>query len=521
MRRKNILAGMLLGIALVFAVGCGKDADAQEGGMNVTSTQQPDDAETGGDEKNDEPGQPEDEMENETDAEDKNSGTGNGEDEKENGQAGSEDATPEPTQVGIPPVPTLTPTAAVTQQPSQEAGEGADAKTPEEIYQDMIARSLLSTGNNYRVKKVLEKARNGEDVLLGYIGGSITEGANASDATCYVTKSYDAFVELTGAKDKGNVSYVNAGLGGTSSALGIMRYDRDIVELSGKLPDIVFIEFSVNDWQEPTKGEAFESLIRRIYSAENEPAVVLVFAVFQSRWNMQSDYIPLGKLYGLPMISILDAVVPALDVDHTLDEDLFFSDIYHPTQYGHGIMADCIQYMFEQLDAAEEDEPYTMPEKSWYGDTYEHVALIDAARQEAVTELTAGGFSENDKTLGNYRYGERPKTFPDNWMHGADGGSEAFEMKLTCKGLLMAYKQSSDKKFGSVDVYVDGEFVMKVDGCSDGGWNNPVPVQIIKGREEAEHTVEIRMSEGSEGKAFSILAFAAGLEEEAADGKKE
>ena len=88
------------------------------------------------------------------------------------------------------------------------------------------------------VKKVLEKARNGEDVLLAYIGGSITEGANATDETCYVTKSYDGFVELTGAKEAGNVSFVNAGLGGTSSALGIMRYDRDIVEYTGKQPGI-------------------------------------------------------------------------------------------------------------------------------------------------------------------------------------------------------------------------------------------------------------------------------------------
>lgn len=515
MGRKNILAGMLLGMALLFAAGCGKDADAEKGSANVTGTAQTDGTEPNEGQKKDGTGQ----MEDGADAGKEDSEIRDGEGGKENGQQNSEDATPEPTQVGIPPVPTLTPAATIT--PEISGGADEDTRTPEEIYQDMIERSLLSAGNNYRVKKVLEKARNGEDVLLGYIGGSITEGANASDATCYVTKSYDGFVELTGTKDKGNVSFVNAGLGGTSSALGIMRYDRDIVELSGKLPDIVFIEFSVNDWQEPTKGEAFESLIRRVYSAENEPAVVLVFAVFKSRWNMQSDYTPLGKLYGLPMISILDAVVPALDVEHTLDEDLFFSDIYHPTQYGHGIMADCIQYMFEQLDAAAADEPYTMPEKSWYGDTYEHVVMIDAARQDAVTELSPGSFSENDKTLGSYRYGEKPKTFPDNWMHGTDGGAEAFKMKLTCKGLLMAYKQSSDKKFGSVDVYVDGEFVMKVDGYSDGGWNNPVPVQIIKGREEAEHTVEIRMSEGSQEKAFSILAFAAGMEGEAADGGKE
>lgn len=421
----------------------------------------------------------------------------------------------EPTEpAGVPPVPTLT----VTPTPlPEEDTTGEDERTAEEIYQDMLARSLLSEGNNYRIKKVLEKARNGEEVMLAYIGGSITEGANTSDATCYVTKSYEGFVELAGAEAAGNVSYVNAGMSGTSSALGIMRYDRDIVERTGKQPDIVFIEFSVNDWQEPTKGEGFESLIRRVYGAENEPAVVLIFSVFQSRWNMQSDYTPLGKLYGLPMISILDAVVPALDEEHTLTDELFFSDIYHPTQYGHKIMADCISYMFAQLDAAETDEPYMMPEKSWYGDLYENVVMVDAVRENEGVVISAGSFSETDEALGTFRYDKSLKTFPDNWMHGAENGDEAFQMTLTCKGLLMAYKQSNDKKFGSVDVYVDGEFLVKLDGYSEGGWNNPVPVQLIHEKEAAEHMVEIRMSEGSQEKAFSILAFAAGVKDDAAE----
>ena len=81
------------------------------------------------------------------------------------------------------------------------------------------------------------------------------------------------------------------------------------------------------------------------------------------------------------------------------------------------IMADCINYMFEQLDAAKADEPYAMPKKSYNGGSYEHVAMIDRVRQDLVTELSEGGFSGNDTALGNYRYGEKPKTFPDNWMH--------------------------------------------------------------------------------------------------------
>lgn len=45
-----------------------------------------------------------------------------------------------------------------------------------EEYQAMIAKSLLSTGNNQRLKNAIEKAKRGEEITIAYIGGSITQG---------------------------------------------------------------------------------------------------------------------------------------------------------------------------------------------------------------------------------------------------------------------------------------------------------------------------------------------------------
>ena len=47
-------------------------------------------------------------------------------------------------------------------------------------YQDMLKAGVLHTGNSIRLKKVVEKARAGERITLAAIGGSITEGAGAS-----------------------------------------------------------------------------------------------------------------------------------------------------------------------------------------------------------------------------------------------------------------------------------------------------------------------------------------------------
>jgi hypothetical protein len=46
-------------------------------------------------------------------------------------------------------------------------------------YHNMIAKSLLSKGNNKRLKAAMEKAERGDDVTIAYIGGSITQGTGA------------------------------------------------------------------------------------------------------------------------------------------------------------------------------------------------------------------------------------------------------------------------------------------------------------------------------------------------------
>lgn len=54
-----------------------------------------------------------------------------------------------------------------------------------------------------------------------------------------------------------NVQYVNAGLSGTPSKLGILRLDRDVLAYE---PDICFIEFAVNDGTETDYQNAYESI---------------------------------------------------------------------------------------------------------------------------------------------------------------------------------------------------------------------------------------------------------------------
>ncbi len=363
-------------------------------------------------------------------------------------------------------------------------------------YDAMIARSLVSSGNNFRLKAAIAKARGGSDVNIAYIGGSITEGAGASvNGNCYASMSAASFRTLFT-----HGTLINAGMSGTPSTLGMIRYKRDVVDrLGGQNPDIVFIEFAVNDYGEPTNGAAYESMVRDILSAPNSPAVVLVFAVFPTMWNIQDTYIPVGSAYGLPMISIKDAISPEI-ASGALTTGRFFADQYHPNDYGHQVMSDCTTHLFQTVDGeAAALTDIVFPGSPVKGLQYQGIKMIDSITSQGAS-ITKGSFSGTDSTLGTFLYAPTRFTFPDNWYQ-TGGTTTPFSMTLNCSNLLIVYKQSSSSSFGTAQVTVDGPVVKNLNAYSSSGWNNPM-TDIVPISASGSHTVTVSCPSN-----FSILAF--------------
>ena len=135
-------------------------------------------------------------------------------------------------------------------------------RIPDSKYEEIIKKSLVSKGNNYLVKQVLAKMRAGEEVIVSAIGGSVTEGAGPSSYTQgYAYQFKDLFIEKYAA-NKDNVKFIPAGIGGTPSPMGLVRYQKDVVEKGGRNPDLLVIEFAVNDWLECSNTRAMEYLVR-------------------------------------------------------------------------------------------------------------------------------------------------------------------------------------------------------------------------------------------------------------------
>ncbi len=407
--------------------------------------------------------------------------------------------------------------------------DGFDVPEPEEefpvdftspYYEGMLDKAIMQTGNNYRLKKAMDKATKGEDVTVAFIGGSITQGAGAIpiNKECYAYKTFKGFCELMGKTTEENIHYVKAGVGGTPSEFGMLRYERDVLNDGEITPDIVVVEFAVNDEGDETKGECYDSLVRKIYNGPGNPAVILLFAVFSNDWNLQERLSPVGYAYNLPMVSTRDTVVEQFykkpGEGKVISKNQFFYDCFHPTSKGHTVMADGILHLLKKVKTAEADETDVdiseiMPP---LGGEFENVQLLDKKKTYKGAVIDCGDFTETDKDLQAVERDLDLTQTPEmtyNWMFtGAEKGAEMkpFAMDITCSALLIMIKDSASVDVGVAEVFVDGEKVLTADPHIN-GWTHCNPMICFRGRESKSYHVEVKLAPGQEDKSFTILGF--------------
>ena len=164
----------------------------------------------------------------------------------------------------------------------------------------LIERSIVNLGNLDKIKEVMDRAKHGQDITIGFIGGSITMGSvSSTPKTCYAYHVY-SWWKTTFPESK--VHYVNGGIGGTTSYFGVARVEEDLLKY---YPDFVVVEFSVNDTEWDHFKETYEGLLRRILKSDSNPAVLIVNSVFYNTgMNVESSHNFIGKYYHLPIISM-------------------------------------------------------------------------------------------------------------------------------------------------------------------------------------------------------------------------
>ncbi|MCM1191209.1 MAG: SGNH/GDSL hydrolase family protein [Butyrivibrio sp.] len=361
--------------------------------------------------------------------------------------------------------------------------------------------AVANRGNQERIKSVFRRAKQGEKLTLGFLGGSITQGSLATNPKlCYAYRVYEWWCRTF---PDAEFVYLNAGIGATDSQFGCARVDSDLLAYR---PDFVIVEFSVNDSAAPHYLETYEGLVRRIYGAEWQPAVLLVHNVcYDNGGNAQLMHGKVARYYELPSVSMQSCIYPEL-VSGRLENRTITPDDLHPNDYGHELVASVITYF---LDKILEDEGLTDKELT------DRVSSDTEEREEPISlkkPLTANAY-ENSVRYRNDNaspvlQGFTPDPasqevitdiFKKGWTATDQGASVTFEVEGSCIGVQ--YRKTMQLPAPVAELILDGDedhpFVL--DANFDETWGDKLALDtVLEHGEDKLHRVEIRLKETHE-----------------------
>jgi lysophospholipase L1-like esterase len=350
----------------------------------------------------------------------------------------------------------------------------------------MYARATALDGsvNRSRLAAAMKRAMNGEKITLGFIGGSITEGYPVTTKSkIYARLNAKWWKETFPAAE---IVYKNIAISGTNSYFGVHRVGDNL--LAAK-PDVVVVEFSVNDGNNDFFRESYESLVRKILRAEWNPAVVLVFTTQDDGRNAQEKHATVGAHYAVPMIGFRDAVIPSIarrDFSWTAISD----DRVHPNVAGHAVIAELLERYYDSVladidtivfDMASAESPLT-------GDRYADARMWDSTMLQASSMTGFATGSDNAP----YAQGWRTTT----------GGSISFDVTARNIGFAL-FKEWGSTTGGLFDVFIDGKRVGTLNGqISD---NQYETVELFRSDAKARHTIEIRKAATGAGSDLTLM----------------
>lgn len=346
-------------------------------------------------------------------------------------------------------------------------------------------KGVINRGNWYRIQKVMQKAKKGEEITVGFLGGSITQGClSSTPETCYAHLVYEWW------KNKfpnTKVKYVNAGIGGTTSAFGVARVEKDL--LSHEV-DFTIVEFSVNDEGTPHFEETYESLIRRIYKHEKQPAILIVNSVFYDTGkNAENIHIPVGKAYGIPCVSMRTTIYDALQNGRFTNRDITQDDL-HPNDLGHEMMAEVILHFLEQVYESCDDsleEVFQMPEPF----TKNGYEMAERYQNDRVEEVMSNHGFEKDNTPQN----DIREIFRNGWTAWDKDSSIRFKIKGS--NFLVQYRKSVVQPTPIAKAIIDGDesHAILLDGNFEETWGDSLHItNLAEHLPYGEHEIEIKIT---------------------------
>jgi len=346
-----------------------------------------------------------------------------------------------------------------------------------------------------RLKNLMKRAANGESLVIGFLGGSITQGSlSSTPKNCYAYLVYEWWKKSF---PNAAFSFVNGGIGGTTSHYGGARAWKDVLCYR---PDIVTVDFSVNDDANEFFEETYEGTLRRLLAAPSAPAVVVLNNVFYDTGKNAQDYHNrIADHYGIPHVSIKDTVYPDVESGKIVRADIT-PDNLHPNDKGHRLVADEICKLLDSIKAEVEEE--TIAGKST---KTEASALLPAALTENAYEHSRLiQIQDNEAILDGFLVDPIEKKgmldiFKNGWTAAHTNDKISFEIECSC--LAVQYRKSVQQPVPKAKAVIDGDEAHAVilDGNFTEDWGDCLYLEpLLHHAEKKVHRIEITITDAKD-----------------------
>lgn len=385
----------------------------------------------------------------------------------------------------------------------------------------MPSETNVNSGVLTPISNTIKLLSNKKKLTIGYIGGSITYGRSAMATMdgiegdiklSYVNRVSDWFKEIYPEAD---ITTVNAGVSDTATNFGIFRLEKTLMNENGHaMPDLVFIEFTSNDWEYDTQGKPeiliqIESIIRNIWD-KNPYAEILFLSTSRYAPSISiAAYKEIGKKYGIPFIDvgtpIKNAILERIGEENESAGKFYYTvDNLHPSHIGYKLYFYTIKrHLVSLLGSEVEDKQlYNYKENL---PTPLSGNLIKTPKIITVDNIEFSGKAERiDRRVGVWQHSCGleivSETVTDNCIDVTGIAKAKGKFTGTAFGMLFDIK-SGKKPIITRYKIDDGEwkdFRIDLTTRQHQMYEHPQVFMFAHTLEEKQHTIEIDFLEGSD-----------------------
>ncbi len=305
-----------------------------------------------------------------------------------------------------------------------------------------INEEYIYCGNLTPLKRILADVKEGRERSIAFLGASVTYGESVKRG-----KQFSAIMEQKWESTM-NMEFapkiVNASRSGTLSGNALFSMD-EVLEMK---PDLVFLDYSVNDPGQMYLAETFEAVVYRFLASGC--AVAILLFCNERGTSTKGSMIRIARHYDIPIIDIGKLIMDQIHSGEMSWSD-FALDYVHPNNWGHEYIADNLFQLFLRAEEQDKDVEFQLPEEFCFMGVFCDVQFRDC-----------------------YEYKE------EGWIL-----EEEFSY------LLIEYTQNPDGSDCAADVYVDDEYVRTITRYAEISWDNRVVHCIYEDEKNSRHKIKI------------------------------